>query len=99
MSSRNRYLSRDAREQARVLNAALHEARSLVREGERDAAYVVEQARTRIEKEPLASVQYVEVVDPADLTPLERITGPALLAVCARFESTRLIDNTLLETS
>jgi pantoate--beta-alanine ligase len=99
MSSRNEFLSPRARQQATALNAALHEARALVRAGVRDAAAVVASARERIEKEPLAEIDYVELVDADTLEPVREVSGRSLLALAVRFEGTRLIDNTLLDAS
>jgi pantoate--beta-alanine ligase len=96
MSSRNAYLSEEARRQAPALNAALLEARRLFRAGERDARRLAACARARLEKEPLASVEYVEVCCPDTLAPLETVAGRALLALAVRFGTTRLIDNALL---
>ena len=96
MSSRNVFLSARARQQATSLHAALHEARASVRAGVRDAEALVAQVRQRIEKEPLAELDYVELVDADTLEPLRAVRGPALLALAVRFEGTRLIDNTLL---
>ena len=97
MSSRNAFLSPRARLQATALNAALHEARALMRAGVRDAATLVGVTRQCIEKEPLAEIDYVELVDPDTLEPVRELRGRALLALAVRFEGTRLIDNTLLE--
>jgi pantoate--beta-alanine ligase len=96
MSSRNAFLSARARQQAPALHAALHEARAAVRAGVRDAAALCMAARQRIEKEPLAEIDYVELVDADTLEPLREVRGPAVLALAVRFEGTRLIDNTLL---
>jgi pantoate--beta-alanine ligase len=97
MSSRNAFLSARARQQATALCASLHEARSLARAGVHDAATLVGVARQCIEKEPLAEVDYVELVDPDTLEPVRELRGRALLALAVRFEGTRLIDNTILE--
>ena len=97
MSSRNVYLSADARQQARGLNAALHEARQLVRSGERDVRRLVAAARNRLDKEPLAQVEYIEVRDAESLEPLERVARRAVMGLAVHFEGTRLIDNTILE--
>ncbi len=97
MSSRNAFLSTRARQQATSLCASLHEARQLARAGVRDAATLVGVARQCIEKQPLAEVDYVELVDPETLEPVRELRGRALLALAVRFEGTRLIDNTLLE--
>jgi pantoate--beta-alanine ligase len=97
MSSRNAFLSARARQQATALNSALHEARALVRAGLRDAVTICATARQRIEKEPLAEIDYVELVDTHSLEPVREIGERALLALAVRFEGTRLIDNTVLE--
>lgn len=97
MSSRNQNLSPEAREQAVCLNAALREARELVRAGVRDAAKLVAAARARIQREPLARIDYVEVVDADSLAAVDRVDDRALMAVAVRFGATRLIDNTILQ--
>ena len=97
MSSRNAYLASDARQQARALNDALQEAGELFRTGERDVSRLVRVARQRIEKEPLAEIEYVEIRCAETLRELQRIAQPAVLALAARFAGTRLIDNTVLE--
>jgi pantoate--beta-alanine ligase len=97
LSSRNAYLSNEARQQARSLQAALLETRELFHAGERDARRLLQIARLRLEKEPLANVEYVEVRDAESLEPLERLGERSVLAVAVRFESTRLIDNLVLE--
>ncbi|HTO69918.1 MAG TPA: pantoate--beta-alanine ligase [Myxococcota bacterium] len=96
MSSRNVFLSPRARQQAAALPAALHEARALVRAGVRDATVLCHETRRRIEKEPLAEIDYVEIVDAESLEPQRELRAPAVLALAVRFEGTRLIDNTLL---
>jgi pantothenate synthetase len=98
MSSRNVFLSARARQPATALHGALHEARASVRAGVRDADAILAQVRQRIEKEPLAELDYVELVDADSLEPLRTLRGSALLALAVRFEGTRLIDNTLLQT-
>ena len=97
MSSRNAYLASDARQQARALNDALQEVGELFRAGERDVARLVRLARLRLEKEPLAEIEYVEIRDAETLEQLGRIERRAVLALAARFAGTRLIDNTVLE--
>jgi pantoate--beta-alanine ligase len=97
MSSRNQLLDPCHREQARALNGALVEARRLHRSGERDPRRLVAAARQRIEKEPDARIDYVELRCAETLAPLERVDRAGVLAVAVRFGGTRLIDNTVLE--
>ncbi len=97
MSSRNASLTPEARQQARALNAALHEVRELVRSGELDAERLLAAARNRIEKEPLAEIDYIEIRDAETLEPLGRLDRRAVMGLAVRIAATRLIDNTILE--
>ncbi|MGE3819074.1 MAG: pantoate--beta-alanine ligase [Isosphaeraceae bacterium] len=99
MSSRNRYLNPDQRRGATVLFRALERARTLVREGERDANRVRQELTRTIESEREARLDYAEVADAETLETLQRIDpgreAVGLLAV--RFGETRLIDNAILK--
>ncbi|HEX9898007.1 MAG TPA: pantoate--beta-alanine ligase [Candidatus Methylomirabilis sp.] len=97
LSSRNVLLSPEERRQATVLSRALFQAQAAVRAGERDAARLQAAIQTEIRSASLAAVDYVGVCDPDTLEPLEQITGKAVAVVAARFGTTRLIDNALLE--
>jgi pantoate--beta-alanine ligase len=98
MSSRNAYLAPDQRAAATVLSRALRAGIECVTTGERDAARVRDAVVAAIAAEPLAELDYAEVVRAADLRPVERIdVGVAtLIALAVRIGRTRLIDNTVL---
>lgn len=97
MSSRNRRLSEDEKRAAAVIYRALREAKMAAREGERNAVRIAEKVREQIEREPLARLDYVAVVDNETLEPIDRIgENPVLVAVAVFFGKTRLIDNTVL---
>ena len=98
MSSRNSYLSAEERRAATILHRSLVAAGKGIEEGERDGAAIARQLREAIEAEPLASVDYAEVVDVETLVPLGRIHDAALLAVAVRIGRARLIDNLVVET-
>jgi pantoate--beta-alanine ligase len=97
MSSRNAYLSKDERAQARVLRASLDRAEGLFSSGDRDAETLLESVRAVIGTAPLARLDYAELVDAETLEPLQTIKSAALLALAAWFGPTRLIDNTVLK--
>jgi pantoate--beta-alanine ligase len=97
MSSRNRYLSPAARQRALVLWKSLQTAAKLIEEGQRDAATIVAQMRQMIETAEDARIDYVALVDPETLEPVERIAGRTLAVLAVKIESTRLIDNCLLD--
>ena len=96
-SSRNTYLSEDERKAALVLSRSLKEGRKLVEDGEKDVAKVKKTITDIIEKEPLAKIDYVEVVDWNTLEPVENIDGPILTAIAVYIGKTRLIDNFIIE--
>jgi pantoate--beta-alanine ligase len=97
MSSRNAYLNSDEREAALCLSRALKRAECLVKEGVVAGAKIVAGARSEIDAQPLAKVEYVRLCDPATLADLEEITTSAVLALAVRIGKARLIDNTMLK--
>ncbi len=103
MSSRNVYLNPDERRAATVLYRALLEVKKMA-EGEpaeagpveTDPVRLSEKLRAIIEEEPLARVEYAEVLDPETLTAPGHSRGPLLCALAVRFGTTRLIDNMIV---
>jgi pantoate--beta-alanine ligase len=96
MSSRNVHLAPPERAAAPVLHRALEAGRSRWEAGERDAESIRGAVRAVLATEPLAAVEYVSLADDTTLAELERVDGPALLSLAARFGATRLIDNVAL---
>ena len=99
LSSRNGYLSADERRAAGVLHRALREGSRLIDQGECSADTVRAAMRDLIEAEPLAGIDYVEVVDGHTFQPIELIHGHVALPLAVRIGTTRLIDNVQLEVS
>jgi len=99
MSSRNRYLSADERRRALVLSRALRAASELVAAGETASAPLLAAMRAVFAAAPDVRIDYITVVDPDTLLPIEDITHGGMLAVAAYIGSTRLIDNVLLSTA
>lgn len=97
MSSRNSYLSKEERAQAPVIYKALQLAQKQVKAGERDAKTIEHDARKLIEREPLAKVQYLEVVDPETMERIATVHERAVIVCAVLLGKTRLIDNLLLE--
>ncbi len=96
MSSRNRYLSAEERAQALALHRALDAAQTLAAHGERRAQVLLRVMTETLQRESGVRVDYVAVVDPDTLLPLDTIQRGALLAVAAYVGNTWLIDNTVL---
>ena len=99
LSSRNSYLSADERAAATVLHRALDDAAKRIDRGERSAAIIRTAMRQLIEAEPLARLDYAEVVDGHTFQPIDLIGGHVVLPMAVRIGTTRLIDNTQIEVS
>ena len=96
-SSRNTYLNEEERKAALCLNRALKLGREMAEGGETDAEKVVNAITAEIEKEPLAKIDYVEMVDLNTLEMLKTAEKPLLCAVAVYIGKTRLIDNFIME--
>lgn len=92
-SSRNTYLSEEERKAALVLSRSIFLGKEMVEKGERDAKKVVAAMTTEIEKEPLAKIDYVKVVDLETMQQVETIEHDILTAIAVYIGKTRLIDN------
>ncbi len=98
ISSRNRYLTPAHRSQAPALYGALRLGRELIIAGERSAKAVARaMADYLAEAGPAGEIDYLEVVDPETLQPVEAASPPVLLAGAVRWGPARLIDNMLVE--
>jgi pantoate--beta-alanine ligase len=95
MSSRNRLLSAEERSRALALPAALNAAHQRAAAGERSTAALLDAARERLQAFGVAA-EYLALVDPDTLEPLEELADAGLLALAARIGEVRLIDNALL---
>jgi pantoate--beta-alanine ligase len=99
MSSRNVYLNGEQRHAATALFRCLTAASQAISSGVRSSASVREMMRSVLSGEPLiTAIEYADVYDPETLDAVDDIKGEVLLAVAARLGSTRLIDNTLVNT-
>lgn len=93
LSSRNTYLSKEERQAALILNQSLSLGKSMIEQGETSAAKVKEAIAAKLGTEPLAKIDYVEVVDGESLEPVTEIHTPVLAAIAVYIGNTRLIDN------
>lgn len=96
MSSRNALLDPEQRAQALALSAALEAATELAAAGERSTETLIDTARETMRALGVEA-EYVALVEPDTLEPLDTLSGVALLAIAARIGEVRLIDNAILE--
>ncbi|WMT42721.1 pantoate--beta-alanine ligase [Paenibacillus sp. D2_2] len=106
LSSRNVYLSAEERQAALILSRSLKQLEADVYGGKEVTVLEARQQLTqKIESEPLAEIDYVEIAAFPSLTALQltnsfnselEVFGAILVAVAVKFGTTRLIDNVLL---
>ena len=96
-SSRNTYLSPAEREAALVLSRAVREGERLMEEGKRDAKTILSAMRAIIKAEPLARIDYVEMVSWDGIKPVDVADSSVLVAMAVYIGKTRLIDNFIFE--
>lgn len=92
-SSRNVYLTKEEREAAVVLSKAVALGKSMVEEGCKDAKQIVDAMKALIAAEPLADIDYVEMVDMDTMKSIQEVKGHVLCAMAVKFGKARLIDN------
>ncbi len=96
-SSRNTYLSGEERKAAVVLSRSLKVGKELIEKGEKNALKIISAIENEINKEKLAKIDYVEIVDMNKLQSVDKIEKTVLAAVAVYIGKTRLIDNFLYE--
>ena len=97
MSSRNSYLNVDERKAALVLSKALFEGENLIKQGEKSSEKLVSRLKEIIKDEPLAKIDYIEIVDSVSIEKKDKIQGTVLVAVAVFIGKVRLIDNFMCE--
>lgn len=98
MSSRNKYLTGSLRQQAAVLWRAIQIAQAAVKKSEMiSAAKLKTSLKTLIENEPDAKLDYIELFEPGNLSPVSKVRrGTTQIALAVLIGKTRLIDNARL---
>lgn len=97
LSSRNQYLTPSQKAHAPVIYRALQQAEKSFKAGECDAITLMGAVKSELASVRDIQVEYVELVHPTTLMPLDNIDECGLLAVAVRSGSTRLIDNIVLQ--
>jgi pantoate--beta-alanine ligase len=97
LSSRNAYLNDEERRAATVLHRALQAARAEITAGVRDSLHLQTVMRKVLDAEPLAAVDYAEIVDADTFEPVTRIARSCYALLAVFLGKTRLIDNLYVE--
>ena len=96
-SSRNTYLSAEERKAALVLSRAVQTGKSMILDGEKDGDKILAAMKEIIQQEPLAKIDYVEMVKWDTIEVHHKVDGPVLTAMAVYIGKTRLIDNFIIE--
>ncbi|MGA1626743.1 MAG: (d)CMP kinase, partial [Prochlorothrix sp.] len=96
LSSLNRYLTTTERQTATVLHRSLQAAQTQFQQGERRTAPLLETVSQILAAETSVKPDYIELVDPDSLQPLETIENKGLLALAVQVGKARLLDNRVL---
>jgi len=97
LSSRNAYLNPEERSAATVLYRALEAARQELEAGNQDALHLKATLQRKLDSEPLAAVDYAEVVDAESFEPAPRVNRACYVLLAVFVGKTRLIDNLYVE--
>lgn len=95
-SSRNTYLSPEERQAALILSKSLRLGREAIEKGEENPQRVINIIKENLSTEPLARIDYVEIVDFENIQRIEKIEGETLVAIAVYIGKTRLIDNFII---
>ncbi len=97
MSSRNNYLNSKQRKAATVLYRALKRGQKLVSKGANNAGKIKKEIETVVKSEPLAEIEYIEIVNPESLEKTKKLKKPAVICLAVKIGPTRLIDNIIVD--
>jgi pantoate--beta-alanine ligase len=97
MSSRNSYLNQEERRASTIIYRAIQYGKILIDNGELDSEKVKNEIDVVLKKEPLANVEYIEIVDTQDLNALETVRKPTAICLAVWIGDIRLIDNIMIE--
>jgi len=100
LSSRNKYLLKEERENAPVIYEALKKAKKMIEDGEKDFKLIIKQAANKIRQAP--HVKKLDYFDIRNAETLEEINAGTtnkdiLIAAAVWFGETRLIDNIVIK--
>jgi pantoate--beta-alanine ligase len=99
MSSRNKYLSQEQRQDTAAIYASLQKAEQLIRAGEKNSKNIIAAMHQILRRTGSIQTEYVHIVDAATLADMQVVRGQVLIAVAVRIGPARLIDNILMDVN
>jgi pantoate--beta-alanine ligase len=95
LSSRNAYLSPEERARALILPRTVDAMRQAIAAQTKDRRTLLQIGLNILSQEPAVALEYLEIVNPSTLVPVDTIAPGTLIAIAAKVGKTRLIDNFL----
>ena len=99
VSSRNKYLDKQHRQDATYIYKSLIKCREIVKAGKIDTGEIIAEMQKVLKQKPSIEIEYISIVDCDSLEALETIIGKALVAVAVKIGRARLIDNIIIDTN
>jgi pantoate--beta-alanine ligase len=99
VSSRNKYLTEEQKKDALLIYKSLQTARRITEAGTKDTETIITEMRKILNQAPSINVEYTSIVDAETLQGLSEIEGKVLIAIAVKIDSTRLIDNIVVDVS
>lgn len=97
MSSRNTYMDEKEHKAALILSRSLLLGKTIINDGEKDPKKVTEKMIELINSEPMAEIDYVEIVNNETMEAVDKIQGEILCAIAVTINNkVRLIDNFIM---
>jgi pantoate--beta-alanine ligase len=97
LSSRNKYLSKEEREEALNIYKSLMEAKELLQNGETNSDKIKKSIENILKSGKRTKIDYIEIVDKDNLNPVNIIDRNTIILIAAFVGTTRLIDNLIVE--
>jgi len=97
VSSRNKYLNEQQKEDATLIYKSLQKCCELIGAGITEAEPIITQMRKILSQAPSIKIEYISIVDAETLETIDRVNRHILAAVAVRIGSSRLIDNILVD--
>ena len=99
VSSRNKYLTAQQKQDAANIYNALQKCREMIDTGVKDTSEIIIEMRKILQKVPSIEIEYISIVDAKTLGNIDRIGGKILAAAAVRIGPARLIDNILVDAA
>lgn len=97
-SSRNVHLSARERDEAPAIQESLQAGRQMVMAGEKNPVRIIQSVTKFLESRTHGRIDYIELLSYPELTSVDVIDRPVILAAAVFYEKARLIDNVVFDT-